>query len=162
MQFCGYDSNTTYTSIMNHNVLISFFATGIPTLLMKQLISLDTVPVKLTTDTQKLSTSRISGITQSKLLNEAEGPSRLSNLFPLPLGPQRTLMPWMLMQSNSPKSSPQKNMSNVQRRDSVSAVAEVDIWWPLALPSLTPSRNPMSNVPEKKKSSSSSRKLKSH
>ena len=42
-----FQSNTTYTRITNHNVLISFFAAGIPTLLMKHIMSLDTVPEKI-------------------------------------------------------------------------------------------------------------------
>ena len=42
-----FQSNTTYTSITDHNVLISFFAAGIPTLLMKWIMSLDTVSDKI-------------------------------------------------------------------------------------------------------------------
>ena len=42
-----FQSNTTYTGITDHNVLISFFTAGIPTLLMKQIMSLDTVPDKI-------------------------------------------------------------------------------------------------------------------
>ena len=42
-----FQSNTTRAGITDHNVLISFFAAGIPTLLMKQIMSLDTVPEKI-------------------------------------------------------------------------------------------------------------------
>ena len=43
----AFQSNTTHTSIMDYNVLISFFATGIPTPLMKWIMSLDTIPDKI-------------------------------------------------------------------------------------------------------------------
>ena len=42
-----FQSNTTHASITDHNVLISFFAAGIPTPLMKQIMSLDTIPDKV-------------------------------------------------------------------------------------------------------------------
>ena len=42
-----FQSNTTCAGITDHNVLISFFATGIPTPLIKQIMSLDTVPDKI-------------------------------------------------------------------------------------------------------------------
>ena len=42
-----FQSNTTCTGITDHNVLISFFAAGIPTPLMKQIMSLNTVPDKI-------------------------------------------------------------------------------------------------------------------
>ena len=42
-----FQSNTTHAGIMDHNVLISFFAAGIPTPLMRQIMSLDTVPDKI-------------------------------------------------------------------------------------------------------------------
>ena len=42
-----FQSNTTHAGITDHNVLISFFATRIPTLLMKRIMSLDTVPDKI-------------------------------------------------------------------------------------------------------------------
>ena len=42
-----FQSNTTCASIMDHNILVSFFATGIPTLLIKWIMSLDTVPDKI-------------------------------------------------------------------------------------------------------------------
>ena len=42
-----FQSNTTHASITDHNVLISFFTAGIPTLLMKCIMSLNTVPEKI-------------------------------------------------------------------------------------------------------------------
>ena len=42
-----FQSNTTRAGITDHNVLISFFATRIPTPLMKQIMSLNTVPDKI-------------------------------------------------------------------------------------------------------------------
>ena len=42
-----FQSNTTHASITDHNVLISFFAAGIPIPLMKQIMSLDMVPDKI-------------------------------------------------------------------------------------------------------------------
>ena len=42
-----FQSNITCASITDHNDLISFFATGISTPLMKQIMSLDTVPDKI-------------------------------------------------------------------------------------------------------------------
>ena len=42
-----FQSNTTHDNIIDHNILISFFATGIPTPLMKQIMSLDTVSDKI-------------------------------------------------------------------------------------------------------------------
>ena len=42
-----FQSNTTRAGITDHNVLISFFAAGIPTPLMKRVMSLDTVPDKI-------------------------------------------------------------------------------------------------------------------
>ena len=46
MYISTFQSNTTHAGIMDHNVLISFFAAGIPTPLMKRIMSLDTVPDK--------------------------------------------------------------------------------------------------------------------
>ena len=42
-----FQSNTTHAGITDHNVLISFFAAGIPTLLMKWIMSLNTVLDKI-------------------------------------------------------------------------------------------------------------------
>ena len=42
-----FQSNTTCAGITDHNVLISFFAAGIPTLLIKWIMSLDTVPDRI-------------------------------------------------------------------------------------------------------------------
>ena len=42
-----FQSNTTRASITDHNVLISFFTAGIPTPLMKWIMSLDTIPDKI-------------------------------------------------------------------------------------------------------------------
>ena len=42
-----FQSNTTHTDIMDHNVLISFCAAGIPVLLMKWIMFLDTVSDKI-------------------------------------------------------------------------------------------------------------------
>ena len=42
-----FQSNTTHTGITDHNVLISVFATGISTLLMKWIMSLNTVSDKI-------------------------------------------------------------------------------------------------------------------
>ena len=42
-----FQSNTTRTGIIDHNILISFFAAGIPTPLMKCIMSLDTVSEKI-------------------------------------------------------------------------------------------------------------------
>ena len=42
-----FQSNTTHAGIMDHNVLISFFAARISTLLMKWIMSLDTVSDKI-------------------------------------------------------------------------------------------------------------------
>ena len=42
-----FQSNVTRAGITDHNVLISFFAIGIPTPLMKQIMSLDTIPDKI-------------------------------------------------------------------------------------------------------------------
>ena len=42
-----FQNNTTHAGIMDHNILISFFATGIPTPLMKWIISVDTIPDKI-------------------------------------------------------------------------------------------------------------------
>ena len=42
-----FQSNTTRAGIMDHNVLISFFAAGIPTPLMKHIMSLNAVPDKI-------------------------------------------------------------------------------------------------------------------
>ena len=43
----AFQSNTTCTSIMDHNVLISFFTAEIPTPLMKRIMSLNTIPDKI-------------------------------------------------------------------------------------------------------------------
>ena len=96
----------------------------------------------------------------NKLLNEVEDLLRPSNPFPHPPEQPRTLMPWMLMWSDSLKSLPWKNVTNVLRKDSPSIATKVDIWCPLAPPSQIPLRNLVSNVPEKKKSSQSLRKSK--
>ena len=42
-----FQSNTIHAGITDHNILISFFAAGIPTPLMKQIMLLDTVPDKI-------------------------------------------------------------------------------------------------------------------
>ena len=42
-----FQSNTTCAGITDHNVLISFFAAGIPTPFMKRIMSLNTVPDKI-------------------------------------------------------------------------------------------------------------------
>ena len=42
-----FQSNTTHASIIDYNVLIIFFTTEITTPLMKQIMSLDTVPDKI-------------------------------------------------------------------------------------------------------------------
>ena len=42
-----FQNNTTHTGITDHNVLISFFTAGIPTLLIKQIMSLNTIPDKI-------------------------------------------------------------------------------------------------------------------
>ena len=42
-----FQSNTTHAGITDHNVLISFFTAGIPTPLMKRIMSLDTVSDKI-------------------------------------------------------------------------------------------------------------------
>ena len=42
-----FQSNTTRAGIMDYNILISFFTAGIPTLLMKQIMSLNTVSDKI-------------------------------------------------------------------------------------------------------------------
>ena len=42
-----FQSNTTRTGITDHNVLISFFTARIPVLLMKQIMSLNTVPDRI-------------------------------------------------------------------------------------------------------------------
>ena len=69
-------------------------------------------------------------------------------------------MLWTLTWSNSPRNSPLKNENSAPRKDFVSIAARVDTWHLLALPSPTPPRNLMSNVPEKKRDSPNSRKLK--
>ena len=65
---------------MDHNVLISFFAIRLLTLLIEQIISLNTVSDKINDWYTKATHSKISGIAQNRSTNEVEGPHRPSNL----------------------------------------------------------------------------------